>query len=132
MTMPAACRPALLGTAFALLAACATVAGSGRMVDDGQGFTMRTGEQVTLPDHSTLRYVRIVNDSRCPPDVQCVWAGDAEIAFEWRASAAGVHAFSLHTTVGDKSATLGEWRLTLLSLARGDMPEAQLRIERSP
>ena len=29
-----------------------------------------------IGDAGTLRYVAVSSDSRCPPDVQCVWAGD--------------------------------------------------------
>lgn len=102
------------------------------MIDDGQEFAMHPGEQVTLGDHSTLRYVRVTNDSRCPPGVKCIWAGDAEVAFEWTATDSAEQAFSLHTGKDPKQQTVGERRLTLSSLARGDSPEAQLRIERRP
>lgn len=141
MSMLTALRPVLTAGMLAALAACATVAASsgntsagngGRMIDDAQEFSLHVGEQVTLADHSTLRYLRVVNDSRCPPGVQCIWAGDAEVAFEWMGAAAATQAFSLHTGKEPRMQMIGERRLTLLSLARGDMPEAQLRIERSP
>lgn len=127
-------RPAF-AAACLVLAACTGVAangGSGRsnpMIADGTDFSMRLGDTVALADRSTLHYLRLVNDSRCPPDVQCIWAGDAEIAFEWRGGAGARDAFSLHTTVGDKQHRLGDRVLTLQSLARGDAPQARLRIE---
>lgn len=126
------------------LAACSSVAsdgagkGSGSGSDaiaDGSTFSMRPGQAVTLADRSVLRYVRLVNDSRCMPDVQCVWAGNAELAFEWRSGAGGAEAFSLHTgksPAGDgaKQHALGERTLTLVSVARSAAPEAELRIAR--
>jgi len=136
MSMLAAFRPALTAGVLTALAACtivsATGGNGGRMIDDGQDFAMHPGEQVTLGDHSMLRYVRLVSDSRCPPGVKCIWAGDAEVAFEWTAASAAAQPFSLHTGKDPKQQSVGERRLTLLSLARGDAPEAQLRIERSP
>lgn len=130
-------RP-LVAVAFCmLLGACsgiaATPAGTGGdpMISDDATFTLQPGATVTLADASHLRYVGIVNDSRCPPDVQCIWAGDAEVALAWQAPGnAPAHDFSLHTGRGDKSATLGARRLTLLSLARGAAPAAELKIER--
>ena len=134
--MLAAVRPALAAGMFATLSACAMVSANGgnggRMIGDGQEFAMHSGDQVTLADHSTLRYVRLVGDSRCPPDVKCIWAGDAEVAFQWTAQNATPQSFSLHTGKDPKQQAVGERRLTLLSLARGSAPDAQLRIERSP
>jgi hypothetical protein len=80
-----------------------------------------------------LRYVRVTNDSRCRPGHQCVWAGDAEVVFEWATSAAATpESFSLHTGRGDRSKALGGRRLTLLSLAQGAEPNAQLKLETLP
>ncbi|MFC7301442.1 hypothetical protein [Cognatiluteimonas weifangensis] len=130
-------RPAFAVACLAL-AACTGVAAhgdSGRsepMIADGTDFGMRPGDTVTLADRSTLRYLRLVNDSRCPPDVQCIWAGNAEIAFAWHDAAGARATFSLHTTVGDKQHRLGTRMLTLRSLARGDAPQAQLHIDIAP
>lgn len=118
-----------------LFAACSTSpAGASdlRVVKPGD-FTMATGERVALADRGTLRYVRVTNDSRCLPGRQCVWAGDAEVVFEWTGDGAGQpEEFSLHTGRGDRSKDLAGHRLTLASLARGAEPEAQLKLEAIP
>jgi hypothetical protein len=101
------------------------------MIGDDQDFSMQVGERVTLSDRTALHYVGVGNDSRCPPGVQCIWAGDAEAQFEWSAPDA-TRAFGLHTGKDPKQQTLGGSRLTLVSLARGDAPAAQLRVERNP
>ena len=114
------------------LASCATAAGgSARMIGDGQSFSMRPAESVTFADHSQLRYVRLVADSRCRPDVQCIRAGDAEIALQWTPATGAMQEFSLKTPPPEQpqSRDLGTRRLTLLSLDRGDAPQAQFRIE---
>ena len=115
------------------LAACTTVAGgSGRVIGDGQSFSMRPAETVTLADHSQLRYVRLVADSRCRPDVQCIRAGDAEIALQWTPATGATQDFSLKTPPPEQpqSRDLDGRRLTLLSLDRGEAPQAQFRIDR--
>jgi len=113
------------------LTACATATGSSaRMIGDGQSFSMRPAESVILADHSQLRYVRLVADSRCRPDVQCIRAGDAEIALQWTPAAGTTQDFSLKTPPEQPhSRDLGARRLTLLSLDRGEAPQAQFRIE---
>lgn len=46
-------------------------------------FTLRIGETATMTDGANVTLVQI-NDSRCKPDVQCIWAG--ELAAEVRYS----------------------------------------------
>ena len=99
---------------------------------DGDTFGMVPGTTVPLPGEGTLRYAGLVDDSRCQPDVQCIWAGDAEVAFEWRPAGGAVDAFSLHTTKGDKSHRIGRHVVSLVELARGDAPEARLKLEAAP
>jgi hypothetical protein len=114
------------------LVACATTAGgTGRMIGDGQSFSMRPAGSVTFADHSQLRYVRLVADSRCRPDVQCIRAGDAEIALQWTPASGATQDFSLKTPppAQPQSRDLGARRLTLLSLDRGEAPQAEFRIE---
>lgn len=55
----------------------------------GKEFTIKVGQQITL-DGAGLRikFLGVEQDSRCPADVNCVWAGNAEVALE--------------VTVGDK------------------------------
>jgi hypothetical protein len=124
--------------AFALfaLAACAAAATGTRAASpgpsDGDTFAMVPGATVPLSGEGTLRYVAVANDSRCLPDVQCIWAGDAEVAFEWRPDGAAMDAFSLHTGKGDKSHRVGRHVLALVALARGDAPEAQLSLAAAP
>lgn len=52
----------------------------------GEPFELRVGQTATfLSDPSealSLRFVSVVSDSRCPSQVFCVWAGDAEIEVE--------------------------------------------------
>ena len=118
------------------LAACSTTAGGTRAgaagPADGDPFAMAPGATVALPGEGSLRYVRVVNDSRCLPDVQCIWAGDAEVAFAWRPAAGAVDDFSLHTGKGDRSHRIGRHVVSLVALARGDAPEATLALEAAP
>ena len=115
------------------LTACASVAGGSKpAIADGADFRMHAGQTVTLADNSRLRYVRVANDSRCPPDVQCVWAGDAIVAFEWSPAGGRAQGFELHTGLEPRSHAIGVRQLVLKSLERGAEPEAELRVEAGP
>ena len=128
-------RPLLLPILFVALGACAAVPSSGDasrdVVADGSDFSLQPGATVTLADHSHLRYLRLVAYSRCQPDVRCIWAGDAEVAFQWTQAGGTAEDFTLHTGKGQKERELGERRLALVSLSRGPAPSAGLRIERA-
>lgn len=40
---------------------------------------LKPGQSASLDASTALHYVRLVNDSRCPADAQCIWAGEATI-----------------------------------------------------
>ena len=117
------------------LAACTTAPASPatgtNTVADGSTITLAPGQSATLADDSRLDYVKLDGDSRCRPDVQCVWAGDATIAMRWTPAAGAMVAqdFVLHTTLDPKSFSAGKRTITLTSLERGDAPKATLQID---
>jgi hypothetical protein len=43
---------------------------------------LAAGESADLGSGRQLKFLRVQNDSRCPKDVQCVWAGEVTLAFE--------------------------------------------------
>jgi hypothetical protein len=48
----------------------------------GDNIELRVGATVTIPgDSVAVRFTDVTADSRCPSDVQCVWAGEAVTTF---------------------------------------------------
>ncbi|MGB3543376.1 hypothetical protein [Rubrivirga sp.] len=65
-----------LFVAFVLVAGCA---GSGDLeVVQGIPFGLEVGE-VALADGHEVRFLEVVEDSRCPDGAECVWAGKARV-----------------------------------------------------
>jgi hypothetical protein len=126
-------RPFIAISTFALaLAACTTTGAQPvNTVADGTSIRLAPGQSATLADNSRLDYVKLDNDSRCRPDVQCVWAGDAVIVMRWTPAAGAMVAqdFVLHTTLDPKSFTAGNRTITLTALERDDAPKATLQVE---
>ena len=119
---------------FALaLAACTTApaspAADPSRVADGTSIELAPGQSAQLADDSRIDYIKLVGDSRCRPDVQCVWAGDATIAMRWTPTSGAAQDFELHTTLDPKSFTAGSRTVTLESLERGDAPKATLQVD---
>lgn len=120
------------------LAACSTTGAQPAKTDtntvaDGSSTTLAPGQSATLADDSRLDYIKLDSDSRCRPDVQCVWAGDAVIVMRWSpANAMTAQDFVLHTTLDPKSFDTGSRTITLTALERGEAPKATLQVESKP
>lgn len=109
-----------------LLSSCAT-APAHRHVAADQPFTMVPGGSVALPDASTLRYVAVIADSRCPLSVVCIHAGNADVAFGYTAPGATEQRMTIDTDATAPT-PIGRWQLRLVALARGEAPAATLQV----
>lgn len=54
-----------------------------RVVKLGKITVLGWTQAARLPDGSRLQYINVTNDSRCKPNVQCVWAGQADANFRY-------------------------------------------------
>lgn len=99
--------------AAGLLVSCAS---SLTQVASGPDFELEPGKTVQLSGTGVrVTFLEVVNDSRCPVDVVCVTAGDAEV----RLSVVGEgedRTVSLHVMREPRSITIGAVRLELTGL----------------
>lgn len=97
-----------------LLTACSHITPQAVGVVPGEEFSLSVTETAALPEQGLLEFASVLSDSRCPRDVQCVWAGDAVIGL--RASEAnGSSSLTLHTN-GAGTARFGKWEVELVEL----------------
>lgn len=73
-----------------------------------------------------IRFVSLVEDSRCPADVNCIWAGNAKIKIEVRKYGSATKTFELNTNLADKTARFENYEIMLVSLA--PHPRSNIRI----
>jgi hypothetical protein len=118
----------LTAVLFLLLAAGAVAAQTARV---GRGFKLKVGRVVTLDGGSLrLRLARVASDSRCPEDVECVWAGNAEVLVEvgargWR----GKKTLRLNTNASPERAGEGKYgRYTLKLVGLSPRPRSTRKI----
>ncbi|GAB2513227.1 hypothetical protein [Lysobacter humi (ex Lee et al. 2017)] len=109
---------------------CATAV-TGVGITPGQPIRIAPPGMVTLPDRSTLRYIGIENDSRCPPKVFCVHAGSADIVFEHRPTNGDPRRLTVNSATPG-TVSLGAWTLSVLELVPGRSPPVEIRVDRSP
>lgn len=116
--------PRLLATltCAAFLGACAMPTNLGIRAADGATIALSPGQTARLANGGSLRYVRLVSDSRCAPDVQCVWAGDGVIAVHWVPANGASLNLQLHfnAAAGPNHADLDGRRIILTALSRQD------------
>lgn len=71
-------------------------------------------------DAQTKTYIcldSVLNDSRCPHGVQCIWEGNAEARFKFIKSDAAPVFFNLNTHLGFTNDTIiGEYKFTLKAI----------------
>jgi len=72
------------------LAACASAgAPASRVASFDQEIQLAPGEQVVFGQQALqVEFVRVVEDSRCPTDLTCVWAGEVKVQLSIRIGAA--------------------------------------------
>jgi hypothetical protein len=127
--------PLLLSVA---LAACGSASDPAtRAVELNQEFQLAPAEQAAFgPQRLSVEFLRVVEDSRCPSDATCVWAGEVKVQLSTRT---GDAAAVRHEIVAGQQATVGEWRVLVVqvqperSSTRTIAPEeykVTLRVER--
>ena len=80
----------------------------------GRSFMMKIGESITVGE-LRLTFRSVENDSRCPTDVACVWAGDGEIALKIE-QAGNAAVAALHTTLDPKKTDWDGYTIALVGL----------------
>ena len=94
----------------------------------GQTFDLRPGQTARVGNDGLLVGFRgVASDSRCAVDVQCVWAGDAEVRIPVTASRADWTSLALHTGIEPRSGTFRNYRITVLGLTPA--PRSTQRID---
>lgn len=108
------------------VAACATPSqpssanenASGVLVQPGREFQLAVGETARIEGTSSrILFRSVMNDSRCPADVQCVWAGNARVVLTLSAQGKPDSALSINTAIEPRSATVSGYVLRVTGLS---------------
>ena len=81
-------------------------------------FVLKPAETATVgQERVQVRFERVVADSRCPRDVQCITAGEATVRVLVTVSGQPAATFEVKTTPNGSSVKVGAYALTLSDLA---------------
>jgi hypothetical protein len=85
----------------------------------GENFDLRIGETVTIAGEPLIvSFDRVVEDSRCPTNTTCVWAGTAVVQLGLRTSDSVRGTLNLQTlSDASREGVFQKYRLRLIQLA---------------
>ena len=84
----------------------------------GQDFKLAAGQSGRVNGTPiTVTFDSVEQDSRCPSDVKCVWAGDASLKLTLQSTAGSSLQVSLHTNLDPKAADYAGYRIRVTRLA---------------
>lgn len=85
----------------------------------GQEFAIKVGQTVNLESADLqLKFVAVTDDSRCPADVNCVWAGKADVALTVVHEKCGssLTLTTLRSSQASDEGKIGDFRVKLVKL----------------
>lgn len=91
--------------------------------------TLRVNDKVTFSDGLSV-VLKEINDSRCKPNVQCIWAGELSGKFSVYGGRISVPAEITLGTINNQSVTLGGYVFSLKSATETSISIAVRAIER--
>lgn len=80
-----------------------------------QPFTLFVRERAQLGDLQ-IRFIGVPEDSRCPLDVECVWAGNAKIVLGVSLKDSDETVITINSTVDPQEALYAGYRIRFVSL----------------
>ncbi|WP_129645045.1 hypothetical protein [Peristeroidobacter agariperforans] len=100
--------------AVALVACKSGGAAASRAASLDQEIQLAPRQQAVFEPHGlTVEFVRVVEDSRCPTDLTCVWAGEVKVQLSTRIDVA---AAEQHEITAGQHATVGEFQLFVVKV----------------
>jgi hypothetical protein len=86
-------------------------------------------QKVVTKDKLTIRFVSLVEDSRCPTDTNCVWAGNAKIKIQVSKGKSAAKTFEISTNLDPQTVSFAGYNIKLVNLT--PQPASNIRINRN-
>jgi hypothetical protein len=77
----------------------------------------------------SIKFVELVDDSRCPTGVQCIWAGNGKIKVSIKRTSGAAKIFEMDTNGPNNSVLYAGYKITLTGLT--PHPAENIRINRN-
>ena len=103
-----------------------------RVVDipANQEFTLKIGEQASVDNGSLfIQFTDVVEDSRCPMNARCIWAGNGKIALEIQKTHSDMVTRTLNTTLEPQSTEFDSYEIQFKMLTPEPVAGSEIRRE---
>lgn len=74
------------------------------------------GQKTAANGKVTVKFVSVIEDSRCPANAKCVWAGNAKIKISVKSGRRAAKMFELNSTLSPKSITFDGYKIAFVEL----------------
>jgi hypothetical protein len=89
---------------------------------------LRAGQQKTMANGRVkIKFISVTEDSRCPADVNCVWAGNARVKIRVIVRGGETRVFEINTNTGAKGDQADAYRVQLESLTPAKKSNRNIR-----
>jgi hypothetical protein len=116
-----------------IIVGCAPMQSTAVIVEPGIAFTLAPGQTATVKTADTrITFREVREDSRCPVDVTCVWAGDAKVEVTIARNGVPAETKTLSITAPNNEVQTGNLKLRFVGLtpvprqSDGDVPRNYL------
>ena len=86
-------------------------------------------QKIVTKDKLTVKFVSLIEDSRCPTDSNCVWAGNAKIKIQVGKAKSAAKTFELNTNLEPQIVSFAGYEIKLVNLT--PQPASNIRINRN-
>ena len=101
---------------FAFIAIAVFLLNGSLFAHSADTVTLKVGKEVRARSSKVrIKFISIVEDSRCPTDVNCIWAGNAKIKVLVSTSRTS-REFEINTNLGPQGNQLDGWAINLVEL----------------
>lgn len=86
-------------------------------VEPGREFKLAVGQEARIQGTTiVMLFDGVSEDSRCPKDVQCVWAGNAKLRLRWSGASGGATEVQVNTGVEPRNASYAGYRVRIVAI----------------
>ncbi|MCU1290931.1 MAG: hypothetical protein JWN60_3160 [Acidobacteria bacterium] len=86
-------------------------------------------QKIVTKDKLTIKFASLVEDSRCPVDTNCIWAGNAKIQIKISSAKNAAKTFELNTNLNPQIVSFAGYEIKLVNLT--PQPASNIRINRN-
>jgi hypothetical protein len=80
-------------------------------------FALNASQKAVIKSNKlNIEFVKVLEDSRCPVGVDCVWAGNAKVQIKISKGKAAAQTFEMNTGLAPKTITFDGYKIELLTL----------------